>query len=61
MAREAVVGERVAARDEVPAALVAADTVGLIFDVDDGLGYCEDVGMLWSAFADEVPSRSGCA
>ena len=49
--RAAVVGR------QLPVDLLSADTVGIIFDVDDGLGYYEDFGLLWSADADALLRR----
>jgi hypothetical protein len=45
-------------RHRIPADLADSDTVGLIFDAADGLGYYEDFGLLWSAFAEEKPSHA---
>jgi hypothetical protein len=46
------------ARHRIPADLATAETVGLIFDEEDGLGYYEDFALFRSAFADEKPSRA---
>jgi hypothetical protein len=47
-----------AVRHDLPPGLTGADTVGVIFDPDGGLGYYEDFGQLWSAFDGQHPDRA---